>query len=998
MSRYTRGCRMEISSSAHTSEAALPSTSDSTHNRRPRRTNNRPKKPNEPDSGDNPNKNDSQPAQGSLKKPRNRPNQRRNQTRVDGDHTDKKPEGKADGPAKPARLGKAKFNAGLTAQPSTQDSASGSGKSRRYGRQKKNLPTEAGDLTTNLIRELSQPPYLDCLICFSAIHPPQPIWSCSPLIPIQEDDSGHQPQYCWSTFHLKCIRDWAEKSYKEDGEWRCPGCQGRRNKLIKGYACFCGSTRSPNNHLATPHSCGNACSRPRTGCSHHCPLLCHPGPCPPCKVIMDVRCNCIRQQAVSVRCGENPQVSCGQMCSKVLGCGKHYCQDVCHDEKSVMCGEGDVWLESVGCDELSTDHMLEPRKGFGCESVCDNLFDCGEHSCVKSCHPPTSGSIAGHCPMSPDRVTTCPCGKRQIAISSSPQGDEFPARTKCTEPIPTCDSTCLKSHSDCEHPCQAKCHTSPLCPPCQVNVVRPCRCGSTTKTLRCGDLRVLDKESGLMKEQEILCDRPCPASRSCGKHRCNRICCPLASVAATAKAKGKNRAIAAQFDADPDGLHECELVCGKMLSCGNHQCEERDHRGPCKPCLRSSFEELICFCGRTVLEPPIPCGTQIHCNYPCSLPPPSCGHPKTPHSCHFTDSECPPCVFLTEKLCACGKKTIPNIKCSLDSDKVSCGLVCGKLMPCGWHKCDRQCHSGECGTCTSMCGKARKLCLPEHHPCTDLCHAPTGCNEDHPCQSRVELTCECGRIRQAIACGISRGQPAGSAKGQVIKCTTECALKKRNARLADALGIKPGGGAAEVTYSDELVSFARVNSKFLTLVEDALAEFVKSSRTKQVLPHMPPEKRNFVYKLANLYRLDSQMVDQDPHRSVQIIRRIDTRIPNPVLSAFITSKSTASSATSLGKLVNLRGPAVANPVGGRLTPSPGPGSATARGWNSAAAAGPSRSVVSATIPPKSTPSPVGGTISRPRTPAPSKPDAIEGANKGVETPQEDIPDNWEDDT
>lgn len=157
------------------------------------------------------------------------------------------------------------------------------------------------------------------------------------------------------------------------------------------------------------------------------------------------------------------------------------------------------------------------------------------------------------------------------------------------------------------------------------------------------------------------------------------------------------------------------------------------------------------------------------------------------------------------------------------------------------------------------------------------------------------------------------------------------------------------------------------------------------------------------------------MVDQDPHRrlvhhtprsfsasntifrSVQIIRRIDTRIPNPVLSAFITSKSNASGATSLGKLVNLRGPAVANPNIGRSTPSPGPGFATARGWNSAAA-GPSRPAVSAMIPPKSTPSPVSGTASRPRTPAPSKPDSVEGANKAAETPQEDIPDNWEDDT
>ena len=43
---------------------------------------------------------------------------------------------------------------------------------------------------------------------------------------------------------------------------------------------------------------------------------------------------------------------------------------------------------------------------------------------------------------------------------------------------------------------------------------------------------------------------------------------------------------------DQEGWHECDFVCGRLLSCGNHHCEERDHRGMCPPCLRSSFEEV----------------------------------------------------------------------------------------------------------------------------------------------------------------------------------------------------------------------------------------------------------------------------------------------------------------------------------------------------------------------------------------------------------------------
>ncbi|KIK58127.1 hypothetical protein GYMLUDRAFT_45677 [Collybiopsis luxurians FD-317 M1] len=1059
---------MEASSPGTTS--ATTGTNTQQKHRHPRRYHKNPDEP--PNLRDNPQSStgqaqtdaqNSSPSERSVNR-RNRRNRPKPQTAGQSSANDKPREKVANGPSS-SRPGRAKFNSSLTSDTPAQSSR----RPRQYGRGKHNLiEPDAGDLTSNLIRQLSFKPFLDCLICFAPIHPKQPTWSCSPLIPIQDDSSEHQPQYCWTTFHLKCIHEWAEKSYKEvkaaweareefdkDGEWRCPGCQGRRNKLMRGYVCFCGSTHSPNNNLATPHSCGNACSRPRASCSHPCPLLCHPGPCPPCKVITEIPCGCIRQQPVAVRCGENTQVSCRQTCSKMLDCGKHTCQQTCHlgpctpcdrtdtldcwcgkEQKQVPCGEGDIWLDTVGCDDLSTEAMLEPRKGFGCLSPCGKSFDCGNHSCSKPCHPPALDSRPGHCPKSPDRIVTCPCGKQSIASSSStPQPGEFPARAKCTDPIPTCASTCLKSHSDCEHLCQSKCHTSLECPPCSVSIVRPCRCGSTTRTLRCGDLRTntIDPETGMvvLREQEILCSRPCPAMRSCGSHQCNRICCPLASLAgASLRSKGKKRAVtttATQFDADPEGLHVCDLVCGKMLSCGEHQCEERDHRGPCKPCLRSSFEDLICFCGKTVLEPPIPCGTKVHCGYECSLPPPPCGHPKTPHTCHFPEVDCPPCVFLTTKPCACGKRTLPNLKCSLDSSKISCGQVCGKLMPCGWHKCDRSCHAGDCGACTSMCGKARKGCLPDHHhPCTNLCHAPTACDEDEPCQSRVEVSCECGRVKQAVVCGRCRGNPEGNpAAGKPLKCTAECAVKKRNERLADALGIsKSQLQHTEVTYADELVAFGRTNGKFLGLVEDALNEFVKSSRGKQVLPHMPPEKRSFVIKLAAIYRMDTQLVDVDPHRSVQIIRRIDTRVPTPLLSAHIATKLNPG---GLGKLGILRNGVHAAPSMTTTTTTPpsgsgsGSGSVTpTRGWTSVVAPTPtaSRAAAVAAVMLSSTlgvgTSPSG---SRTATPAPapspapapappkSKPatpvngQSTEGEVKKEESQSErnDVPDNWEDD-
>ena len=105
------------------------------------------------------------------------------------------------------------------------------------------------DLTSRLIRELSSPPYPDCPICFSSVHREQPIWSCSPIIPtILPHNAEGPPQYCWTTFHLKCIRSWASKSVKDiedawrargeegkTGDWRCPGCQGKREDIPKIY-------------------------------------------------------------------------------------------------------------------------------------------------------------------------------------------------------------------------------------------------------------------------------------------------------------------------------------------------------------------------------------------------------------------------------------------------------------------------------------------------------------------------------------------------------------------------------------------------------------------------------------------------------------------------------------------------------------------------------------------------------------------------------------------
>jgi transcriptional repressor NF-X1 len=73
----------------------------------------------------------------------------------------------------------------------------------------------------------------------------------------------------------------------------------------------------------------------------------------------------------------------------------------------------------------------------------------------------------------------------------------------------------------------------------------------------------------------------------------------------------------------------------------------------------------------------------------------------------------------------------------------------------------------------------------------------------------------------------------------------------------------------KATYRDELIAFARANSKFLPVVEKSLAEyvvlphlsslgrllmvvtlsFVQSDKKTLVLPKMPPDRRKFVQEV-----------------------------------------------------------------------------------------------------------------------------------------------------
>ncbi|ETW76970.1 hypothetical protein HETIRDRAFT_436690, partial [Heterobasidion irregulare TC 32-1] len=154
-----------------------------------------------------------------------------------------------------------------------------------------------------------------------------------------------------------------------------------------------------------------------------------------------------------------------------------------------------------------------------------------------------------------------------------------------------------------------------------------------------------------------------------------------------------------------------------------------------------------------ILDPPIPCGTRLRCPHPCTRPPPACEHPRSPYACHADDARgCPPCPFLTTKLCACRKRTVDIVRCAQAHERVGVGSSgCGRLLGCGFHVCERLCHGGECGPCAQVCGEPRKLCAPAHHLYTQPCHAPLACQETEPCRAIVTVACSCGLPEQPQA-------------------------------------------------------------------------------------------------------------------------------------------------------------------------------------------------------------------------------------------------------
>ena len=456
----------------------------------------------------------------------------------------------------------------------------------------------------------------------------------------------------------------------------------------------------------------------------------------------------------------------------------------------------------------------------------------------------------------------CPCGAKTVIEILGGKN-----RTKCTDELVFCGGQCNKE-LPCGHRCQAKCHFGP-CPTCELKVSIKCRCGSNTFETPCSELSLNSSE----ELQLPLCNKKCNNLLSCGRHRCTNVCCP---------AKGKPLESLEAFQ-----HHKCPLICNKPLNCGNHTCQEPCHRGPCHRCYIATFEDLVCHCGKTRLEAPIPCGvTSVECKFPCIRRKP-CGHPQfSVHNCHGDDKPCPPCVLLTERKCECGGSIVKNIPC-FSTNPVSCGKPCQKRRSDCGHKCNRICHSNKCEDepCKEVCDAVKKCCP---HRCKEICHLGTACPEDKPCIETIVAMCKCGNISTDVKCGATSDNPRHSTFIQ-LPCDDSCALKERNRRLAEALGVSVDTVTdSKCTYPAGLCDFTRQNYDWVVELEHKLDRFMKSKETVLKLPKMKPTHTVFYGKYARYYyNFQVTYYDYPPNQTIAIEKAVGTQIPGTLISKFV---------------------------------------------------------------------------------------------------------------
>ena len=282
---------------------------------------------------------------------------------------------------------------------------------------------------------------------------------------------------------------------------------------------------------------------------------------------------------------------------------------------------------------------------------------------------------------------------------------------------------------DCKHKCLQSCHPGP-CQTCESLVTRSCNCGKNKFQVKCSSSKT------------PLCDKKCDITLNCGLHICTQIChggkcdtCDL-DVEQACYSHGTIRFIKCGSDQlvnkkEGRQFFNCNEKCDKMLSCGNHRCEQSCHEGPCPVCPLLPSQLNLCPCGKTQIKFLLITNKIIRTS--CLDPVPTCTKTckKLLHvvdalrgeeihccdsKCHVND--CPPCNRKIEVNCRCNKES-ETIDCIERNEVKLCTRRCQKKKTCGRHQCNEICCDDKDHICTQVCNKILNCGI---HKCEQLCH------------------------------------------------------------------------------------------------------------------------------------------------------------------------------------------------------------------------------------------------------------------------------------
>ncbi|KAH7330948.1 hypothetical protein KP509_20G009600 [Ceratopteris richardii] len=416
---------------------------------------------------------------------------------------------------------------------------------------------------------------------------------------------------------LQCGRHFCQKICHEGPCGSCDTlmvvrcfCGRKEEAILCGTMSLQGELDSENGVFSCEYLCLN---KLRCG-KHSCNRICHPGKCEECELAPEKvkTCPCGKTPIQGLlgagkqrkNCTD-PVPHCGQVCEKLLPCGMHKCQSLCHNghcppcevlvDQKCRCSSSSQTVPCYKAMDLRKEATVEESAvEFLCNRTCGKKKSCGRHRCSNKCCALANSNVAPP-PGQDPHLCLLPCGKKlrcgqhvceELCHSGYCRpclGSTFtdltcacgrtsiPPPVPCGTPPPSCTYPCSQPQP-CGHAATHQCHFGE-CPPCVALTSKECVGGHVTLTnVPCGS-------------KDIKCNKPCGRPRQCRLHACARLCHlpPCEEVT----------------EVGPNKVSSCKQQCGAPRRDCEHVCVALCHPGSSCPEERCKFPVTItCSCGR----------------------------------------------------------------------------------------------------------------------------------------------------------------------------------------------------------------------------------------------------------------------------------------------------------------------------------------------------------------------------------------------------------------